>query len=229
MGNYKLEKLIYSKILFFYNTRTDCDEFFDSLKEIKNEIHGKCSGTIKLNKSDKPVHYDSTYEKKVLEDLDKCSFVKRIKTQSYMLEYNGKSLKKKRKYIPDIQILLNDGRMVIIEIKPFKEMVNSRNMKKYKILRKHCKENRIGFAFIDRDYYSFEDIKNENVTDELKGRFIAFIKTKGKASFSECKEFKKKYRINDKQICNIIFTNKRRISYMMHVIRVKKDYKKIIL
>ena len=32
---------------------------------------------------------------------------------------------KVRKYYPDIQILLDDGVVVIIEVKPFKEMVNS--------------------------------------------------------------------------------------------------------
>lgn len=221
MGNNKLEKLIYSKIFFFYKTKKGNEELFDSFKTVENGITGKCSGKLKLNKSQEPVHYDSTYEKKILEDLDKCSFVKKIKTQSYKIEYKGKSSKHTRKYIPDVQLLLNDGSIILIEVKPTKEMVNSKNMRKYKFLRKHCKENGFAFAVIDKDYYSFEDIKKEKVEEDIEIKFIEYVKNKNKVSFEECKDFKKRYSVTDKQICNIIYNNKSELIYQNHQIQNK--------
>ena len=74
----QLEKIVKSKIVFFYNTKYNCEKVFDSFNQIENDIHGKISGYVKLKKSISPVWYDSTYELNVLKKLDKCSFVKKI-------------------------------------------------------------------------------------------------------------------------------------------------------
>ena len=89
------------------------------------------------------------------------SFVKKIKTQSLIINYRSRSLRKIKKYYPDIQLLLIDGRLAIIEVKPFKEMVNYRNIKKHEALEKYCKKNRYGYAILDYD----GDVKVFGYTD----------------------------------------------------------------
>lgn len=221
----QLEKRARNTIFFFKGTKHDCKDYFNSLVRIDNAIHGKKNGFIRLKKCNCDVYYDSLYEKKILEELDKCYFIKKIKTQSLEITYKSRMSNKTRKYIPDIQLLLYDGSMVIVEIKPFKEMVNNTNMRKFKSLRKFCKENGYGISIIDKDYYSFEDLKKEIVADEIQEKFISFVKERNKVSFNECKLFKKENGINDYQICYIIWKNKSRLMYQQHVI-IYKDRKK---
>lgn len=215
-----LEKLIRSKFYFFKGTKHNCEEFFNELNEIQKGIVGETSGYIKLENSKEPVWYDSLYELKVLKDLDKCSFVQEIKTQSLVIPY-----KERRIFYPDIQLLLKDGSLIIIEVKPFKEMVNKRNLWKRKALRKYCKENGFACAIIDHDYYSFDkDLVNENVTEELQMKFIKFVGEKGKVTFndSDYKTFKKDNNINDYQVCYIIWKNKSHLKYQQHTIIYKQ-------
>ena len=215
----KLEKLISSKIVFFEDPKRSNYKYFDKLKEISVEDRFRKGKRLSINKSDIEISYDSPYEKKLIEDFDKCEFIKKIKTQSLVIEYKS-GIVKKRKYYPDIELLLDDGIIAIIEVKPFKEMVNKHNLDKHRALAKYCKKHGFGFAILDCDYYSFEDLKREKVSKTISNKFIKFVKDKGNVIFEECEEFKIKNNITDYQICYIILSNKhleykqRKISYI---------------
>lgn len=215
----KLEDLIKSKIFFFDNPKRNNYKYFDKLKEISVEDRFKKGKRLNINKSDIEVSYDSPYEKKIIEDLDKCSFVKEIKTQSLVIEYKS-GIVRMRKYYPDIELLLDDGIIAIIEVKPFKEMVNKHNLDKHNALAKYCKKHGFGLAILDCDYYSFEDLKREKVSKNIQNKFIKFVKDRGNVIFEECEQFKKEYNIDDYQICNIILNSKhleykqKKISYI---------------
>ncbi len=223
----ELEKIIKDKIRFFYKPNKNCEKIFDGLVEIPDsERYSSNSKKIVLKKSDGEVSYDSLYEKKVLEDLDRCSFIKKIKTQSIVIEYKSKLSNRIKKYFPDIQLLLCDGTMVIIEIKPFKEMVNRNNIWKHDVLKRYCQEHKYGYAIFDQDYYSFEDLKKEVVSEEIQEKFIEFVKEKKKVTFAECRDFKKENNINDYQICFIIWKKRRLyLKYLQYYITYKKKEK----
>ena len=217
------------KIFFFKGTRHDCKEDYNKLEVIENKPIGKNGGYVKLKKSNTQLVFDSKLEKRILLDLDKCKYISKIKTQSLLIMFKGKSKYKLRKYIPDFQLLLVDGSLVIIEVKPFKEMVNSTVLKKGESLRKFCKEKKYGHAIIDRDkngnYYSFEDLKNEKVPMDIQKKFIDFVAERKEVTFSECKLFRDKYNINEKQICYIIWRHKYDLKYQQHKIIFKKKKK----
>lgn len=185
------------------------------------EVHGKNSGFLNLKKSKEPIEYDSELEKSILEDLDNCVFVKKIKTQSLVVPYNSKTGKKVKTYIPDIQLLLVDNSIVIIEVKPVREMINSKVLRKHKALRKYCKENGFGFTIVGEKYYSFEDLKKETVDPNIQEAFIKYVKEHNSITFSDCSDFKKIYNINEKQICNIIWNNKKYLKYQQFKIKYK--------
>ena len=214
----KLESLINSKIIFFWNQKKNCDKFFNKLIEIPNEDRFKDSKRLEINKNTNGVTYDSPYEKKIIKDLDQCSFVKKIKTQSLIIEYKSKLSSKTKKYYPDIELLLEDVRLVLIEVKPFKEMVNKHNLIKHEALRKYCRKNGFGYAILDHDYHSFEDIKKEKVPILIQKKFISFVKNKKEVVFEECESFKKEYNIDDYQICYIIYKNQKYLKYQQHTI-----------
>ena len=214
----KLDKLISSKIFFYDDPKRGCYKYFDKLLEISNDDRFKNGKRLDIKKSEKSVSYDSPYEKKIIEDLDNCSFINKIKTQSLVIDYKS-TIFRTRKYYPDIQLLLSDGIIAIIEVKPFKEMVNKHNLEKHRELAKYCKKHKFGFAIIDCDYYSFEDLKREKVAINTQKKFIKFVKDGGSITFDECDEFKKEYNINDYQICNIILNNSKYLIYQQHLIK----------
>ena len=215
----KLDKLISSKIFFYEDPKRNCDKYFDKLNEISSEDRFKKGKRLDIKKSDVPVSYDSPYEKKIIEDLDNCSFINKIKTQSLVIDYKS-TIFRTRKYYPDIQIILDDGVVVIIEVKPFREMVNKKNILKHEALEKYCKKHRFGLAIIDSDYYSFEDLKNEKVPIIVQNKFIKFVKEKKELTFDECDNFKKKYHLTDYQLCYIIWNSrKKHLVYNQHLIK----------
>ena len=227
-----MEKFKSKKIFFFSKTKEKCEKEFDGFINEDKGVHGKNGGFLELKKSKEPVEYDSDLEKKVLIELNKCSFVKKIKTQSLIIYYPPKFGTKMRKYIPDILLLYKDKEkedsIVIIEVKPFKEMVNSTVLKKSKALRKYCKENGYGHSIVDiveKKFYTFEDLKNEKVSIDIQKKFIEFVAKREKVTFPECKPFMAKYNINEKQICNIIWNNKKQLKYQQYKIIYKKKKK----
>ena len=212
-------------ILYFKGTRVKLWNDYRSFAKIPKKVFGKYGGEIDLNKSKEQVEYDSLLEKKILLDLDTCTFIKEIKTQSLEILYKGKTGKKNRKYIPDIQLLQYGGAIIIVEVKPYKEMVNSTVLRKSEALREYCKENGYGHAIIDmikNEYYTFENLKKEKVSEDIQKKFIEFVAEREKVTFTDCKPFKQKYNINDKQICKIIWRNQRKLEYKMHKIFFKK-------
>ena len=204
----KLEKLIMSKIFFYENPKRNCDAFFNKLKEIPVEDRFNKGKRLNINKSDIEVSYDSLYEKKIIEDFDRCNFIKKIKTQSLVINYKS-GIVRRRKYFPDIELLLDDGIIAIVEVKPFREMVNKHNLDKHRALGKYCKKHGFGLAILDCDYYSFEDLKREKVSKLIQNKFIKFVKERGSISFDDCDIFKKDNNITDYQICFIILNNKK--------------------
>ncbi len=172
------------------------------------------------------MEYDSELEKNILLDLDKCSFIKEIKTQSLIVPYPAKFGKKMHKYIPDIQLLLEDGAIVIIEVKPFKEMVNGTVIRKTKALRKYCKEHHYGHIVLDKvknkKYYSFENLKKEKVSEDIQFKFIDYVKERKELTISKCKDFEKANNINEFQLCYILWRKRKYIKYLEHKITLKK-------
>lgn len=218
-----LERTIKRKIFFFKGTRHDCSNEFDSFSKIQKEVHGKNSGIIKLKKATDIIEYDSELEKNILEDLDNCIFVKKIKTQSLSIPYKAKFGKKIKTYIPDIQLLLVDNSIVIVEVKSVIEMINDRVIRKSRALRKYCKTNGYGFAILGEKYYSFEELKKEKVSLDIQNAFIEYVKSKKEIKFSDCGDFKKQFNVNDKQICYIIWQNRKELKYQQFKIFYKQN------
>lgn len=204
---------IFSKIVYPKNVNYNCEDFFVSLKTVDNLIENKHRQVLKIIKSDNEIICDSSYEKEILEKLDKCNCVKKIKTQSLEIKYNRKSKNKEKKYIPDIQVLLNDGSMVIIEIKRKDEMVNISNILKYNALKVFCEENGFGYTMIDKDYYSFEDICKIKIDKVKEKKFIDYVKNKKKITYEECKSFIRSNRIKYKELYKIILDNPNHLEY----------------
>lgn len=228
-----LEKLIKSKLIYFFKAK-DSTDAFNKLEYYEKGIEGPTPGTIRLKKSKLPVHHDSGEEIKVLTQLDKCKCVKEIKTQSLKIEYIPTHTKKVKTYYPDIQVLLDGGKLAIIEVKPIHEMINWNVMRKYNALKKYCKENGYACTMLDKDLFTFEDLKKEIVADDIPDKFIEYIKERGQKkrggvieiSLPECKDFRIEKGITEKQIYYMIWKYRRRgLKYKQYKIIFKERIK----
>ncbi len=207
------EQKLYNKFVFPNIVNKNCKIIFDSLKVIDNLADNKNRKKIVLNKSDGEVICDSSYEEKILNDLDCCCFVKKIKTQSLSIDYHRSGKRIIRHYIPDIQILLEDNSMVIIEIKPKEDMIKIRNVKKYYALKDYCENNGYGYCMIDSDKTSFEDIINMNV-DPIKTKlFLNYMKKNKVKSLDKCESYRNSKKITQMEMFKIIIDNPKKLSY----------------
>jgi hypothetical protein len=98
-------------------------------------------------KNGRTIYYDSELEMSFYKTLEHSSLIKRYVEQPFEIEYNldGQT----RNYYPDVLVYLNDGRCVVIEIKPVFYMALWKNVVKYESLRGFCNKHGLGCLMTD--------------------------------------------------------------------------------
>lgn len=104
-----------------------------SIRSTNNVLHNKIkgygkSGYIVHNKSTSPLYYRSSLEKWALEYLQEMDGISVVDTEPYSIEYVSD---KRHRYIPDIQVIDEKGKELLIEIKPefkLKEFLETKYM-----------------------------------------------------------------------------------------------------
>lgn len=209
-----LESINYGEYL-----NSNADIVFNSLKEERNTNNYNDNGIKKLERFDTEVEYESSLEKEMLGRLQNCKFVKNIKTQSLKIkyEYNNKPYV----YYPDFQILTNDKKIVVMEIKPVYNMMDKNVMIKYKALEKYCLRNGFGYLMIDNRYNTYEKLKNNVVDKGIEMQFINMLKLKKQIKYSECKLFMIEHDINLAEIASIVINNCKLIECSFKPFKIK--------
>lgn len=102
---------------------------------------------------------DSSYESKRVRQLDSDKNIKLLSRCKLRIPYLDK-LKKKHHYNPDFFIEMNDGSLIIEEVKPKNMLNKSINPYRHKAAEEFCKKNGYIFRIVTEDEI-FETIKNE--------------------------------------------------------------------
>lgn len=185
------ESKLFNLIKFPLNVRKSNTLVFRSLCRMRSvDRFSGYTGEARLKKSNGYLEYESLTEKRVLEMLDSSNFVKYIKSQSLVIPF--KNFRENFNYYSDIQILTNDKKLVIIEVKPLLYMMERASIFKFNILKEYALKNNYAYAFIDDRYNSFDDIMNREVSIEIQNNFINFVKEKRFVLYDDYKNFKKK-------------------------------------
>ncbi|SCY54249.1 TnsA endonuclease N terminal [Paenibacillus polysaccharolyticus] len=84
------------------------------------------------------VHWDSFLERDYIRLADFDVDVREIYHQPLCIHYmsNGKKLR----YFPDFKVILTNGQILIIEVKPFDFLTEPKNQIKFEVGRKYCEE-----------------------------------------------------------------------------------------
>lgn len=195
------------------------DIIFAGLNKERNTNNCNNNGVKKLEKVGTEVEYESNLEKRMLMRLQRCQFIKNIKTQSLIIkyDYNGKIYS----YYPDFQILTKDNKLIVIEIKPEYNMMDKYVMIKYNALKKYCIKNGFGYLMIDDRYNTYEKIKESPIDKNIEAQFLEMVKSKKKLSYPECKLFMVKHNIHMIEIATIVINNYKTIECTTKPFQIK--------
>lgn len=94
------------------------------------------SGYVESKKNNKNMHYRSSYEEQVYNCLENMGEVLSYDVEPFGIPYYYKG--KSHKYYPDLKIQMNDGSVVIWEIKPSVQTATKQNSSKFKAAEYFC-------------------------------------------------------------------------------------------
>ncbi len=151
------------------------------------------------------VQYESLLERTIIESLSLCNQVVGIKTQSLIIEYTYKG--KKRKYYPDVVLLLSNGSLVIAEVKPLPRMYDEQVRVKYKAMKQFCEENGFGYLMFDITWQSYEMILEQKLNEEAKLKFVEYIREQKQLDYSMYFEYCNENMIKIREILQVIEEN----------------------
>jgi len=206
------ELKVFNLINFSFNMIKNNKKVFKLFNQMRHvDSNSKFSGSIKLKKSKIKVEYESITERRILNMFDSFSFVKEIKTQSLVIPYITSGIE--CRYYPDIQILTNDNRIVIVEVKPLFYMMSKDSIFKYKLLKEYSCKYGYGYVFMDDRYNTFDTILNRKVSYELEEKFISYLKESRYLDYQLYRKFIKENSLDEKDIVNIVLKNQDKVEF----------------
>lgn len=121
-------------------------------KRRKRKSHYKVGEHASPKLLNGPAHYRSGWELTYMKWLDANDDVKSYEYESIVIAYisNMRSCKV-RKYFPDIFVHFQDGKNVLVEIKPKRKLLNPTVIKKQLAAEQWCKENNATYELVTED------------------------------------------------------------------------------
>lgn len=139
--------------------------FLDIYKQLPKRKLKKPKHEIQMP-NDKYVYgADSQQEISVVKKLISHKCFKRLRGQCMDIEYkfNGK----KHSYTPDILLLSNTNKIIVIEVKEVAEMSTKQNKAKYRALSRECLKNGYLYMMIDKNFVSYEKIQTQKGSNRV--------------------------------------------------------------
>ncbi len=210
--NDERESKIYELIEFPLDFYRNDKKLFQSFTPSRSvDSFSSFSGKINLKKSKKTVEFESFTERKILSMFDNCNFVKEIKTQSVVIPFSSRGVI--CKYYPDIQILTNDNRIIIVEVKPLLHMMSKDSIFKYNLLKEYAFMYGFGYIFMDDRYHTFDKMLKRDVSNDIRDNFILYLREKRYLDYKGYREYIKTNNVNSIDIVNIVVNNQDKITF----------------
>ncbi|MBN2392921.1 MAG: hypothetical protein JXR84_19475 [Anaerolineae bacterium] len=173
----------------------------------KREVSTKGEGHAGLFHSDKLnriVQYESELEHNFLLRLEQLKEITFYQEQPFEIPYTYND--QQFVYYPDVLFVLEDGRGVIVEIKPVFKMALQRNLKKWTGLKTFCAKNGFGLLVTD-GRYTIQQIQRYEVNTEFSEEVLAALQIQT-LSWVEYKQIRDKYSVNRNDFLALILKNR---------------------
>ena len=115
-------------------------------REVSSDGEGK-SGTFFSQKMGREVQYESLLEMHFLLKLEQIKEIVFYQEQPFIISYELDGIP--RTYYPDVFFVIEDGRGVVVEVKPRYQMALNENLTKWSALHEYCVQNGWGLLVTD--------------------------------------------------------------------------------
>lgn len=133
------------------------------------------TGSFYSEKLTRNVEYESKLEMDLYQRLEYIDQVKFYIEQPFEIEYQRNGIK--RSYFPDLFLILDDNRGVVVEIKPRVYMALFDNLPKWTALKEFCERNGYGYIISD-GYRNIRKLLNRQVSPTFKEKVLSILNTK---------------------------------------------------
>ena len=176
---------------------------FKREREISSGSKGN-AGVFHSDKMNRAVQYESELELDFLHRLEQLKEVVSYQEQPFKVPYDLDG--QKFVYYPDVLFVLEDGRGVVVEIKPVFEMALQGNLIKWAALRQFCTERGLGILITD-GRYTIQQIQYHKVRPEFADAVVASLRH-GPLSWKQYKEIRDKYNASRNDFVALILKNR---------------------
>jgi hypothetical protein len=160
-------------------------------RTISKDSKGK-SGCYFSQKLGREVQYESQLEWEFLLSIEELQSVVFYQEQPFAVPYEFGH--QSYKYYPDILLVLEDGKGIVVEIKPVFQMALHRNLAKWSALRKFCDVKGIGILVTD-GRRTIQQLQQQEIDADFAQAVLTALQC-GPLSWNEYREIKEKYNVD---------------------------------
>ena len=181
------------------------------------------SGTFFSQKMDREVQFESLLELHFLLKLEKTKEIVLYQEQPFVMPYEFGEVA--RTYYPDVFFVTEDGRGVVVEIKPRYQMALYENLAKWTVLRKFCFQNGWGLLVTDGKR-SIQKLQQHEFSVEFQTALLRALANSqdGSLSWNEYRSIRDQYNATWNDFLAIILKNRLIWNLQPFMLKMREKY-----
>jgi hypothetical protein len=164
-------------------------------------------GSFFSKKCGRNILYESGEEYRLYQIMENASKVVYYQEQPLAIPYKSYFKNKEYLYYPDIAVLTNDGRLVVIEVKPIISMVEQFTLEKSIAAISYLHDRGIGFNLVDASGNSIRKMRLFGENRLIEQKMLKIIDEKGILDYQTYKILIENTRLTGKQFAGFVVRN----------------------
>lgn len=182
-----------------------CDQVAEVKRQrnVSTDSDGHASSFMS-QKMNREVQYESMIEFTFLLRLEELPEVVLYQEQPFVVPYQQGE--RTRCYYPDVLFVLQDGRGIVVEIKPVFQMALHKNLIKWSALRQFCRKEGFGLLVTD-GRYAIQEVQHRHINPD----FVTAMRTallRGPLSWHEYREIRDRYDVSRDEFIALILNER---------------------
>ena len=178
-------------------------EGLERARHVSSDSEGN-AGSFHSGKMARLIEYESEIELRFYQWLEELDEVKFYQEQPFKVpyEYEGRRFL----YYPDVLFVLEDGKGIVVEIKPIFKMALNINLKKWTGLRNFCSDKGLGLLVTD-GRYTIQQIQHYEVNPSF-AKDVLMLLDKGPLSWAQYKPIREKHNATRNDFVGLVLKSK---------------------
>ncbi len=177
--------------------------FLERQRDVSLDGEGH-AGHFHSNKLNRYVQYESKLEHDFLQKLETFEQIVFYQEQPFEIPYEFEN--REYLYYPDVLLVLQDGKGIIVEIKPVFKMALQVNLKKWTALKHFCANNGLGLLITD-GRYTIQQVQRHIINSQFAEDVLSALEM-GTLSWGEYKSIRDKHKVNRNDFLALVLKNR---------------------